>query len=44
MILAECTSGRELVARAFPQGPAWAADLDSSAAVPVLEDGAFRKL
>ena len=43
-ILAECTSGRELVARAFPQDPPWAADLDSSDAIPVLRSGAFRRL
>lgn len=38
----DCTSGREVTARGFPEDALWAADLDASPVVPVLRDGAFR--
>ena len=36
-----CASGRELVERGFAEDVAIAAELASSAVVPVLRDGAF---
>jgi 2-phosphosulfolactate phosphatase len=39
--LAGCASGRELVEQGWPDDVAVAAELDSSAAVPVLREGAF---
>lgn len=40
-ILRSCTSGRELMARGFPDDTDWAADVDASPVVPLLVDGAF---
>lgn len=39
--LAACASGRELIARGFPDDVLVAADLDASEAVPVLHEGIF---
>ncbi|WP_299397781.1 GNAT family N-acetyltransferase [Pelagibius sp.] len=39
--LAGCPSGRELIGRGFDEDVAWAAAEDSSAAVPLLQDGAY---
>lgn len=41
-ILHSCTSGRELAARGMFGDVRWAAEVDTSSAVPVLVDGAFR--
>lgn len=43
-LLRSCTSGRELAARGYAHDVRWAADLDASAYVPVLVDGAFQPL
>jgi len=40
-VLAACTSGREMVARAWADDLAYASEVDVSATVPVLQDGAF---
>ena len=40
-ILRACTSGRELLARGFPEDTDWAAAVDASPVVPVLSEGAF---
>lgn len=39
--LRECSSGRELIERGFPQDIELAAQLDASAAVPLLHNGAY---
>jgi 2-phosphosulfolactate phosphatase len=39
--LAECASGRKLIARGFQQDVTWAAERDVSTTVPILRDGAF---
>jgi 2-phosphosulfolactate phosphatase len=39
--LAMCSSGRELIVQGYPDDVAIAAELDHSAVVPVLTDGAF---
>jgi 2-phosphosulfolactate phosphatase len=39
--LLDCVSGRELVARGFPQDVRIAAECDVSTTTPVLSDGAF---
>jgi 2-phosphosulfolactate phosphatase len=40
--LRECASGRELVARGYPDDPRLAAELDASEAAPRLASGAYR--
>lgn len=40
-VLAACTSGREMVAREWVDDLAFASEVDVSATVPVLQDGAF---
>ena len=43
-ILAECASGRELVAKAFPEDVAVASELNVSQTVPIFEDEAYRRM
>ena len=43
-VLRSCTSGRELAAVGSVEDVLWAADLDASPVLPVLEDGRFRAL
>ena len=40
----ECGSGKELIARGYPEDVEMAADLDVSGNVPRLVDGAFHGL
>jgi 2-phosphosulfolactate phosphatase len=39
--LAQCSSGRELIAKGFKHDVTWAAKLNVSRTVPILRDGAF---
>jgi 2-phosphosulfolactate phosphatase len=41
-LLHDCAGGRELTQYGFPQDVAVAAEVDGSAVVPVLQNGAFK--
>jgi len=43
-MIAECASGRELVAKGFPEDVAMASELNISQTVPIFEDEAYRRM
>ena len=43
-MIAECASGRELVAKGFPEDVAMASELNVSQTVPIFEDEAYRRM